>query len=117
MSTIQTRIVELRKKLNLKQKDVAQSLGVAISTVSSWENMSIIPENSIVSICLIYNVNESWLRTGEGEIFNPSPKVKNLDKNEVVVQYILDIANSLSDENRRILLNAAKKLMEEYPLL
>lgn len=53
-------ILELRKKHNLTQKDLADKLGVTYQAVSKWENGKNIPDISIIkSICEEFNVNIS----------------------------------------------------------
>lgn len=66
-----TRIKELRKTLGLSGEKFGAKLGVtrtAISLLESGKNN--LSEQMISSICLAYNVNEDWLRTGEGDMFN-----------------------------------------------
>lgn len=64
------RLKELRKALGLTMEDFGSRLGVAKSTISCLENgTNKITNQMIVTICLVYNVNETWLREGEGEMF------------------------------------------------
>ena len=66
---MQNRIKDLRKSLGLNQTEFAMRLGVAPNTISSYEKGIIVPSNSIItSICREFAVNETWLRTGEGEM-------------------------------------------------
>lgn len=61
-----TRIYEVRKSLNLTQKQFAENLGMQHSTLSEMERgISNITERTIITICSVYNVNEEWLRTGK----------------------------------------------------
>lgn len=47
----------MRKFLNLKQEEVAQALGVAVSTVRNWENGKCPPPiTKAYEICKLYNV-------------------------------------------------------------
>lgn len=62
------RIKRVRKDVKMNQTDFGQSLGVSQYTVSSFETGRAVPDESIIKlICSIYNVNEAWLRTGEGD--------------------------------------------------
>ena len=64
------RIRELRKKIGLTQQDFADRIGVKQSTIATYEMGRNEPSNPIINaICSTYNVNEEWLRTGEGEMF------------------------------------------------
>lgn len=64
------RVFALRKTLNLTLEDFGKRIGVNKTSVSCWEsgrrNLS---EQSIRSICREFEVNESWLRSGVGEMF------------------------------------------------
>lgn len=65
------RIKELRKYLELNQKDFAQKIGLGGTSITHFEKGTRNPsEQTILSICREFNVNENWLRNGEGEIFN-----------------------------------------------
>jgi len=67
---MQNRIKELRKALSLNQTEFAKKLGIAPNTISSYESGTIEPSNSIIkSIVREYGVNETWLRTGAGDMF------------------------------------------------
>lgn len=64
------RIKELRKALKLNQTEFGARLGIKQTTVAGYETGAKNPMDSvIVSICREYNVNETWLRTGEGKMF------------------------------------------------
>ena len=72
MSEMKDRLKELRKALNLKQREVAERLGVKVSNVGAWEaGMFAIPSTRIYQLCKEYNVRREWLETGEGEMFEP----------------------------------------------
>lgn len=65
------RLKELRKKLNLTQQDFADKIGVKRNTITNYEVGLRFPSNSVISlICREFNVNEEWLRTGKGDMFN-----------------------------------------------
>ena len=66
------RLKELRKKLGLKQRDVAERLEMDTGTVGKWEAaMQRIPKTRLYQICNEYNVSRDWLERGEGEMFVP----------------------------------------------
>ena len=63
------RIKELRKELNLTREKFGERLGIQKATLSKIENGTVsITERNIAAICREFNVNENWLRTGEGDI-------------------------------------------------
>ncbi len=75
MDEIKDRIKNLRKELNLTQEDFSKKLGLARNSIASYETGRREPTNAIiVSICREFDVNEDWLRTGEGEMFIQIPE-------------------------------------------
>lgn len=69
------RVKELRKFKGMTQKEFAKSIGLKQNAISVMENGDKITEQNIKLICKEFNVNEKWLRTGEGEMFETSKKV------------------------------------------
>ena len=66
---MQNRIKELRKSLGLNQTEFGKRLGVTTSAISGYELGTITPSDAIIkSICREYGVNETWLRTGAGDM-------------------------------------------------
>lgn len=64
------RLKQLRKTLDLTQQEFAERLGVKRNTVGQWEcGINALTEQVIISICREFDVNEEWLRTGEGNMF------------------------------------------------
>lgn len=67
---MKTRMKELRKSLDKTQESFGNSIGLSRSNICNIESGLInLTERNIKEICLTYNVNEDWLRTGEGEMF------------------------------------------------
>lgn len=65
------RVKELRQVLGLSGEKFGDAIGVKRSAISDIETgRNNLSEQMIKSICLAYNVNEDWLRTGEGSMFN-----------------------------------------------
>ena len=74
------RVKELRKTLGLTLDKFGERLGVTKQTVSRIENgINNVTDQMFKSICREFNVNENWLRTGEGEMFVPASTF-NLDE-------------------------------------
>ena len=68
--TIGERIKVLRKEKNLSMEDFGSVIGMGKSAVSRIENgVNGTTDQTIRSICREFGVNEQWLRTGEGEMF------------------------------------------------
>jgi len=69
------RIKKLRKALDLTQQELADKIGVKRNSYANYETGRNTPIDAIiVSICREFNVNEEWLRTGTGEMFNKIPE-------------------------------------------
>ena len=74
-----TRIRILREHLNMNQEDFGAKIGVRRSTITNYETGARIPLDTVVSsICREFNVNEVWLRTGEGEMFRDTSREEEL---------------------------------------
>lgn len=77
--TIGERVKELRKQINLTQQAFADRLNLKRNTVGSYEVNVVEPSDRTISdICREFNVNETWLRTGEGEMFNQITRSEKL---------------------------------------
>lgn len=64
------RIKKIRKELDLTQQAFADKIGMKQNTIAQYEMGRTKPSDAIVfSICREFNVNEVWLRTGKGEMF------------------------------------------------
>ena len=98
------RIFNLRKILNLTQNDFANTIGMQGGTLSDIEHgKTTITNKTIIAICAKFNVNETWLRTGEGEMFN----TVNLKYEE-----FFKIYNQLNPPLQDFLLTTAKELLK-----
>ena len=68
-----TRIKLIRDTLKLSQEEFGEAIGIKRSGVSNIESgQRSVSERHIKLLKSAYNVNEHWLRTGEGEMFNPA---------------------------------------------
>lgn len=64
------RIKILRKELGLSGEKFGERLGVGKTAISRLENGSNnVTDQMFKLICKEFNVNEDWLKNGEGEIF------------------------------------------------
>ena len=87
------RIKELRKELGLTLEKFGGRLGVGKNAISRIETRkSNVTDQMFKSICREFNVNDEWLRTGEGDMFNLP-----LDETAAIVADILDESNPLYD--------------------
>lgn len=103
------RIKEIRTYFNLTQQEFANRIKVKRNTVATYEMGRSIPSDSAIAlICKEFNVNESWLRTGEGAMFSSSDRtttIANLvnqllsdEKDSFKTRFITMLANLSVDE-------------------
>ena len=65
------RIKKLRRNLDLTQQDFANRIGLKQNSIALIESgKRNISNQAVLAICREFNVNETWLRTGEGDMFN-----------------------------------------------
>ena len=70
MYEVNERVLELREKLKLTRKDFGEKIGVSDSVIKTIDYKKTDPRPLLLTqICTVYNVNESWLLNGEGEMF------------------------------------------------
>lgn len=73
------RIKALRKALGITQQAFADRLGIRQNTIAKYETGRGNPTTAVVSlICREFSVNETWLRTGAGDMFT-TPSSSSLD--------------------------------------
>lgn len=117
------RIRKLRRYFDLTQQEFAEKVGTTRYNIAGYETGKRQPSVAVISaICDKCNVNELWLRTGEGAMFAPEAKdalgafirERNLTSTDriliekfvslsmksrlAVVQYVLGIADALWEE-------------------
>lgn len=64
------RVKQLRKALGLSGEKFGEKIGLTRMAISNIENNRYnLTEQTIKSICREFNVNENWLRFGEGNMF------------------------------------------------
>lgn len=117
------RIKALRTAIGLTQQDFADRIGVKRNTVATYEMGRSTPSDSAISlICREFNVNEAWLRTGDGEMF--APKTRNEELFEFAVKaaesppsaiqaQLLAVMSRLTDDQWEVLAQVAHELYEE----
>lgn len=68
---IRDRIAKVREHSEKSQEEFGAILGVTNSTISLLERKKRDPSERLLrDICREFNVNEIWLRTGDGEMYN-----------------------------------------------
>ena len=99
------RIKAIRKHYDLTQAEFGYRIGVKGNTITNYENDLRNPSDAIiVSICREFNVNEEWLRTGNGEMFQP------ITKNDEISKLFGEVLKENNDDFKRRLISALAKL-------
>lgn len=100
---INERVKFLRKELKLTQKDFGNKIAVAQSYLTNIENgVRPVTDKIIKLICLEFNVNEVWLRTGEGEM------LQKLDPDEELAELMGKISGSDNQFIKDTIISLAK---------
>lgn len=102
------RFKELRKELNVTQQEFAGKLKISRNFVAQIEMGSKVPsDRTIDDVCREFNVNEEWLRTGNGDMFIPGIKDKQISA------MLADVMKSGEDSFRHRLVSALARLDDE----
>lgn len=69
------RIKAIRSALGMNQTEFGERIGVKQTTIAGYENGSRTPSDAVIlSISREFGISETWLRTGDGEMFiRPDP--------------------------------------------
>ncbi len=101
------RLRKLRKTLGLTQQEFADRLKVPRNTIGGYEVGKSNPSDAAVNnICNTFNVNEHWLRTGEGEMFI------ELTKEEEIATFIGEVLRDEDDSFKKRLISGLAALDE-----
>lgn len=115
------RIKQIRKALNLTQVEFGNRLGVKGNTITNYETGLRTPSNSVIlSICKEFNINEEWLRTGDGEMFSLEEDEEATYVSELLydtknplydlIKSIMKTYNQSGEKEKEIIKNFAKNL-------
>ena len=113
MDTIATRIMQVVNKNGGNKSDFARRINVTPAYISKLgkEPNSTPSDRTIADICREFNVNETWLRTGEGEMF-----VK-LSRSEEISAFMGDILSGEEDFRARLIAALARLTPEQWQQL
>ena len=105
-----TRLKLLRKTLKKTQPEFGKLCGKSRDAIATYESGRVIPDDAFIKVvCLTFNVNEDWLRTGNGDmfvkteddLFEAFAEKYNLDEGEqALAKYCL----SMTHEERQFLI-------------
>ena len=119
------RLKKLRKELDMTQQEFADSIGIKRSTMATYESGRNEPIDAVISlICKQHGVNENWLRTGEGEMFEELTEQQKIlkytalllkDKDSAVanaIQTLIVTYEQLDDTSKAVLEKIAKQYID-----
>lgn len=85
------RLKRIRSENKLTQEEFGRKIGIGKTSVSKLESGENNPsERTIKLICSEFNVNEHWLRTGEG---SPTKELSPTEEVEALVRKVIDYSN------------------------
>ena len=115
------RIKELRKYLGLTQAEFGEKIAMRQTGVAWLESGDRkITDRVITTICAVFGVDEIWLRTGEGEMFQTPTRDEQItdfvgkmlfgDGDNDFAKQLLSILAALDDNGWKTLKSAAEVL-------
>ena len=113
MTSINERILSIRKSFSLSRAAFGQSLGVSGDVIKNLDYNLTEPKPAFIElICRTYNVNRTWLETGEGNMFN------DLSRDAEIAEYIGSVLADEEDSFQKRLISALSKMsVEEWEVL
>ena len=109
------RIKQVRKAIGehgKTQESFANYLGISKQNLSSYEIGRRTPSDAVIRlICDKFNVNEDWLRTGEGEMF------VNKSLEQELIDFTADMLLGGDDFKKRLISGLAKFTDEQWDML
>ena len=119
------RLKKLRKELDLTQQAFADKIGMKQNTIAQYEMGRTTPSDAIIfSICREFGVNEKWLRSSEGEMFEELTDQQKIlkytalllkDKDSAVadaIQTLIVTYEQLDDTSKAVLEKIAKQYID-----
>ena len=108
MKTENERIKEVRKALGLTQEKFGEKIGMKKSSLSTVENgVNAVSNQLRTAVCREFHVNEEWLRTGEGEMF------EDRTPDQAIVDFAADLVNVEDDAFKKRLISALARMDEQ----
>lgn len=120
---MEARLKAVRKAIGLTQQEFADRLGIKRGAVANYEIGRNDPIDAVISlICREFGVNETWLRTGEGEMFAPVDPENQLmewagrvlaDSSDSFRARFVRMMMGLTDKEWAVLEEKARQLLDE----
>jgi transcriptional regulator with XRE-family HTH domain len=111
MATINDRIKKLINSIGKTKTEIARTLDVTPAYLSKLIKTGTPSDMFISNLCRNYNVDEEWLRTGEGEMFVIQ------SKEEELAAFFGDILNDGSSFKKRFISALAALDTEDWEVI
>lgn len=113
MNEINARIQMIRQELGLSRRAFGEPLAASDSVIKNLENNLTEPKPAFIElICRTYNVNRTWLETGEGEMFN------DLTRDAQIAEFIGETLADEDDTFKKRLISALSGMtVDEWEIL
>lgn len=107
------RIKQVRQFAGLTQLQFAERLGLSRNFIAMMETGGRDPsDRTITDICREFNINEDWLRTGNGEMS------RKLTRNQEIAEFMGVVMHDPDDAPRKRFVSIISKLsVDEWQLL
>lgn len=126
---MKNRVKSIRQKFGLNQEDFGKRIGIGKTSVSKLESGENNPsEQTIMLICREFEINEEWLRTGEGGEENMFIKASPYEKaynrfgyimensspsKKAALTMLLEVLYAVPDEQWDMIMNQYEEIKKE----
>ena len=113
METISERIMKVVEKKGLSKSDFARQIDVTPAYISKLSKFpeAIPSDRTIRDICKTFQINEDWLRTGEGQMD------AEMSRSDEIAAFIGDVLSSKPDFRQQLISVLARLSLDEWKLL
>lgn len=99
------RFKQIRKALGMTQDEFSSKISLSRNFIAQIESGTKTPSGRTISdVCREFNVNEEWLRTGNGEMFIPETK------NDQIAKMLADVLKCEDSDFKKRLIVALSKM-------
>lgn len=110
--TVGERVRTIRKANDMTLEQFGARVGMGSSSISDIENdRRTLTKQTFLSICREFNVREAWLRTGDGDMFQPKSRSNEIDA------FMKEILRDDSDFRQKFISVLARMTADEWKLL
>lgn len=113
METVAERIIKVVDSLGMSKSEFARKINVTPAYISKLGKFtdSVPSDRTILDICREFDVNEEWLRTGDGEMFIQKTR------DEELAAFFGDVLSGQPDFRRRFISVLSRLNENEWKLL